>query len=325
MDVERVAEELYGLKPAEFVPARDRYVAEARKAKDTAAAKAVAALRRPALAAWAANLLARQKRQEAEQFLAVGETLREAHRTLDGEQLRSASRRRNQLVTALARTAAGLAKEAGQPVSDTVLHEIEQTLHGVLADQDVAEDWSRGRLVKVPEAAVGFGAVTPEAAVLARPSTAEPSPQESGPEEKRKSDPGQKPAKKPARKPAKEPGKKSGVKSGRAEDARRRRELERARTTAGDAEAEADRQQRELAEARDTRRAAAEKAEATSGRVRGLEHELREARQAEQEARAAATKAAEAVTSAERAVRKGRRTAEQAARVLRDMERQPEP
>lgn len=144
MDVERVAEELYGLKPAEFVPARDRYVAEAREAKDTAAAKAVAALRRPALAAWAANLLARQKRQEAEQFLAVGETLREAHRTLDGEQLRTASRQRNQLVTSLARTAADLAKEAGQPVSDTVLHEIEQTLHGVLADQDVAEEWSRG-------------------------------------------------------------------------------------------------------------------------------------------------------------------------------------
>ncbi|WP_406134095.1 hypothetical protein [Streptomyces zaomyceticus] len=313
MDVERVAEELYGLKPAEFVPARDRYVAEAREAKDTAAAKAVAALRRPALAAWAANLLARQKRQEAEQFLAVGETLREAHRTLDGEQLRTASRQRNQLVTSLARTAADLAKEAGQPVSDTVLHEIEQTLHGVLADQDVAEDWSRGRLVKVPEIAVGFGAVTPEAAALARPSTAEPSPPESSPEEKRKSDPGKK------------PGKESGVKSGRDEDARRRRDLERARTTAGEAEAEAVRRERELAEARDARRVAGQEAEATAERVRGLEHELRETRQAKQEAGTAATKAAKAVTAAERAARQARRTAEQAARALRDMERQPEP
>ncbi|WP_327160703.1 hypothetical protein [Streptomyces zaomyceticus] len=313
MDVERVAEELYGLKPAEFVPARDRYVAEAREAKDTAAAKAVAALRRPALAAWAANLLARQKRQEAEQFLAVGETLREAHRTLDGEQLRTASRQRNQLVTSLARTAADLAKEAGQPVSDTVLHEIEQTLHGVLADQDVAEDWSRGRLVKVPEVAVGFGAVTPEAAALARPSTAEPSPPASSPEEKRKSDPGKK------------PGKESGVKSGRDEDARRRRDLERARTAAGEAEAEAVRRERELAEARDARRVAGQEAEATAERVRGLEHELRETRQAKQEAGTAATKAAKAVTVAERAARQARRTAEQAARALRDMERQPEP
>ncbi|MFG2838096.1 hypothetical protein ACGFYE_24175 [Streptomyces zaomyceticus] len=317
MDVERVAEELYGLKPAEFVPARDRYVAEARKAKDTAAAKAVAALRRPALAAWAANLLARQKHREAEQFLAVGETLREAHRTLDGEQLRSASRRRNQLVTALARTAADLAKEAGQPVSDTVLHEIEQTLHGVLADQDVAEDWSRGRLVKVPEAAVGFGAVTPEAAAPARPSTAVASPQGSRPVKK--------PGKKPGKKPAKEPGKKPAVKSGRDKDMRRRRDLERARTTVGETEAEAGRQERELARARDARRAAGEKAEAAAERVHGLEHELREARQAKQEAGAAATKSAEAVTAAERAARESRRAAEQAARALRDMERQSEP
>ncbi|MEV4941065.1 hypothetical protein [Streptomyces zaomyceticus] len=309
MDVERVAEELYGLKPAEFVPARDGYVAEARKAKDTAAAKAVAALRRPALAAWAANLLARQKHREVEQFLAVGETLREAHRTLDGEQLRSASRRRNQLVTALARTAADLAKEAGQPVSDTVLHEIEQTLHGVLADQDVAEEWSRGRLVKVPEAAVGFGAVTPEVTAPTRPSTAEASPQRS----------------RPAKERGKKPGKTSAVKSGRDEDMRRRHDLERARTTAGETEAEAGRQERELAEARDARRAAGEKAEAAAERVRGLEQELREARQAKQEAAAAATKSAKAVTAAERAARESRRAAEQAARALRDMERQSEP
>lgn len=41
VDVEEVAEELYGLKPAEFVAERDAYVAAARKAKDTAAAKAI--------------------------------------------------------------------------------------------------------------------------------------------------------------------------------------------------------------------------------------------------------------------------------------------
>ncbi|MFI9297575.1 hypothetical protein [Streptomyces gardneri] len=72
----------------------------------------------------------------------LGETLREAHRTLDAEQLRTASRQQHQLVAALARTAAVLAREAGQSVSDTVLHEIEQTLHGVLADPDVADRWS---------------------------------------------------------------------------------------------------------------------------------------------------------------------------------------
>ncbi|XUM01809.1 hypothetical protein ACQ86F_35350 [Streptomyces venezuelae ATCC 10712] len=163
MDVERITEELYGLKPGDFVAARDGYVAQARAAKDPAAAKAIAALRRPATAAWAANRLARERPREAERFLALGETLREAHRTLDAERLRAASREQHQLVAALARTAAELAGEAGQPVSDTVVREIEQTLHGVLAHGDVADRWAKGRLVKVPEAAVGFPTIDPDA------------------------------------------------------------------------------------------------------------------------------------------------------------------
>ncbi|MGW1934765.1 hypothetical protein ACWCPG_36650, partial [Streptomyces sp. NPDC001919] len=110
------------------------------------ASLAVAALRRPSIAAWAANRLARQRQREAQQFLALGTTLREAHRTLDAEQLRAASAQRQELIAALARTAAALAGEAGLSVSDTVQHEIEQTLHAVLADRDVAEQWARGRL-----------------------------------------------------------------------------------------------------------------------------------------------------------------------------------
>lgn len=105
---------------------RDAYVAEARKAEEEAGPKAITALRRPVLAAWAANLLARQQPQEAESCLALGENLREVHRALDAGRLRAASRRQYQLVTALARTAAGLARTAGQPVSDTVPHESEQ-------------------------------------------------------------------------------------------------------------------------------------------------------------------------------------------------------
>ncbi|MEU6934733.1 hypothetical protein AB0A05_37120 [Streptomyces sp. NPDC046374] len=154
MDVEMIADELYGLTPNQFTAARDAYVAEARKAKDPAAAKAIAALRRPVAAAWAANLLARQQPQETARFLTLGENLREAHRTLDAEQLRTASRQQHQLVTTLARTAAALAGEAGQPVSDTVLQAIEQILHGVLAHPDVARQWAAGRLVRVPEATV---------------------------------------------------------------------------------------------------------------------------------------------------------------------------
>lgn len=289
VDVEQVTDELYGLKPSEFTAAREGYVAEARRAEDTVAAKAIAALRRPVLAAWVANLLARQQPEEAERFLALGETLREAHRALDGEQLRAASRQQHQLVTGLARTAAGLAREAGQPVSDTVLHEVEQTLQAVLAHPDVAEQWAKGRLVKVPDAAVDFTAILPRA-VPARPARAA--------------------AKPPA-----------GERAADREDAQRERERLRARTAAEEAEAVVDRRERELAGVVDEERAAALKTEEAAERVRALEHELVEAKKAERETEAAATAAGRAVKSAERALAEARRAAERAVREAERLEK----
>lgn len=333
MDVEEVAEELYGLRPAEFVAARDTYVARARAAKDARAAKAIAALRRPSLAAWAANRLARQRQPEAQQFLALGETLREAHRTLDAEQLRAASGQRQQLITALARTAGALAGEAGLSVSDTVLHEIEQTLHGVLADRHLAEQWSKGRLVKTPEAVVGFPPVAPEAVPAARApaaataeatgtagttgataTTATAGTTTADADSEEATGAAEQPA--PKRKPA------------RGADARRRRELERARvreleqarTAAEEADAEVALRERELAEARDARQAAAEAAEEAAERVSRLEHELHDGRKARQEARTASTTAGKAVTTAEHALRDARRAAAQAAGTVQDLE-----
>ncbi|MFJ5073764.1 hypothetical protein ACIP8Z_04015 [Streptomyces sp. NPDC088553] len=312
MDVEEVAEELYGLRPAEFVAARDTYVARARAAKDARAAKAIAALRRPSLAAWAANRLARQRQREAQQFLALGETLREAHRTLDAEQLRAASGQRQQLITTLARTAGALAGEAGLSVSDTVLHEIEQTLHGVLADQDVADQWSRGRLVKTPEAVVGFPAVAPGAvparqapAVEAAEATETTEAAETT-ESEEAAEAAEQPA--PKKKPA------------RGEAARRLRELEGARTAAEEADGEVGRRERELAEARDARQAAAEAAEEAAELISRLERELHDGRKARQEARTASTTAGKAVTTAEHALRDARRAAAQAADALQGLE-----
>ncbi|MGW2305071.1 hypothetical protein [Streptomyces sp. NPDC001809] len=315
MDVEEVADELYGLRPAEFVAARDTYVARARAAKDARAAKAVAALRRPSIAAWAANRLARQRQREAQQFLALGTTLREAHRTLDAEQLRAASAQRQELISALARTAAALAGEAGLSVSDTVQHEIEQTLHGVLADRDVAEQWVRGRLVRAPEAAVGFPEIAPEAAPARGgedPGSGDagegPGSEGEGAREEPAGAATGRPA--PRRKPA------------RGEDARRRRARERARTEAVEADGEVARRERELAGAREARQAAVEEADASAERVGRLERELHEGRRARQEARTAATAAGKEVTAAEHAVREARRVAAQKAGALQDLERQ---
>ncbi|MEU6169573.1 hypothetical protein [Streptomyces tanashiensis] len=300
MDVEQITEELYGLKPSEFVAARDAYVAEARSAKDGVAAKEIAALRKPALAAWAANRLARERRQEAQRFLTLGERLREAHRTLDAEQLRAASREQHRLVTALARTAAELAREAGQPVSETVVHEVEQTLHGVLAHEDVAELWSRGRLTKVPEAAVGFTAIALEETALSQvPTGQRPDP---------KPEPEPTPKRKP--KPTNEPDR----------EATRRRDLHRARAAAEDADAAVARRERELEEAQRQRQAATAEEEEAAAEVGRLETVLREARQTRRDSQRAASTAGKAVTTAERDLQQARRAAQRAARTVEHLE-----
>ncbi|MEU8619643.1 hypothetical protein [Streptomyces sp. NPDC048623] len=281
MDVERITQELYGLRPADFASARDAYVAEARRRKEPEAAKALAALRRPVLAAWAANLLARERPDEAERFLALGETLRVAHRMLDGERLREASRKQHRLVTALARTAADLAAEAGQPVGDPVLREIEQTLHGVLARPEVASTWAKGRLVKVPDAAVDFAAVVDVGA-------------------------------------AKQAGAEARAEAARTEEAAAEAEAEAEAQAEAEAEAKAAAEARAEAEAaavraeaardaaREARDAAAVRAEESEGEVRRLEAALATARDTAHEARTAADRAGAALTAAENTAREAR-------------------
>ncbi|MER7468624.1 hypothetical protein [Streptomyces sp. NPDC097981] len=161
--------ELYGLLPAEFTAVRDEYVARARKAGDKKLAAAIAGLRKPTVAAWAAGLLARQRPEEAQGLLQLGEALRTAHRTLDAEQLRRLSHDQHVVIGQLARTARALAAAAGQVVSEPVLHEVEQILHAVLANEYVAADWVEGRLLKAPDAGLGFTGLEP------RPGAAPPS------------------------------------------------------------------------------------------------------------------------------------------------------
>ncbi|MCX5409894.1 hypothetical protein OHA37_39400 [Streptomyces sp. NBC_00335] len=139
--------ELYGLRPAEFTAARDAYVAQARKAGDKPLAAAIGALRKPTVAAWTAGLLARQRPKEAQGLVQLGEALRAAHRTLDAGQLRKLSHDQHVVIGELARTARVLAVAVSEPVQ----REVEQILHSVLADAEVAAQWEAGRLEKAPE------------------------------------------------------------------------------------------------------------------------------------------------------------------------------
>ncbi|MFG2291987.1 hypothetical protein [Streptomyces sp. NPDC048603] len=174
MDLDAVTEELYGLRPAEFTAARNTLAARARTAGDRELAARIAGLRKPSTAAWAAGLLPRQRPAETQRLLSLGAALREAHRTLDGVQLRQLSHDRHRVIGALARTAGGLAAAAGQEVSGTVLQEVEQILHAVLADEAVAAEWAAGRLAKRPETAMGFTGLEPAPGAAPSPPPSPP-------------------------------------------------------------------------------------------------------------------------------------------------------
>ncbi|MEV0174537.1 hypothetical protein AB0I00_25865 [Streptomyces sp. NPDC050803] len=163
MDLDSVAEELYGLRPEDFTAARDVRVARARTAGDRVLAGKIGKLRRPSLSAWVSNLLVRERPDEVQAVLRLGEGLRQAHRDLDGTQLRELVRQQRSLIGALSREARELAAQAGHPVGESVQREVETTLHAVLADAVAAREWATGRLAKPLSAAVGFPAAAPDA------------------------------------------------------------------------------------------------------------------------------------------------------------------
>ena len=148
MELQEIADELYGLPPEEFTATRDARAAEARKAGDRDLATAVRQLKRPSRSAWLANLLARRAGDQLAGLLDLGDALREAQGNLAGDALRRLSSQRHQVIYGLAQEGRRLAADAGAPVGDAVERELESTLEAALADPAAAAAVRSGRLVK---------------------------------------------------------------------------------------------------------------------------------------------------------------------------------
>jgi hypothetical protein len=146
VDLDAVADELYGLVPAEFTAARNARAAAAKKAGDRELAAAIGKLRRPTKSAWLANRLVRDRKDEVVELLALGGVMRDAHEQLAGDDLRDLSRRRRDLVTALAREGAELATRAGETVTSEMARDLEATLEAGVADAAAGEAVRAGRL-----------------------------------------------------------------------------------------------------------------------------------------------------------------------------------
>jgi hypothetical protein len=151
---------LYEAPPDGFVAGRAAAVADAKKAGDKDAAKRLAALRKPTVAAWLVNLLALRRPDLIDDLVELATALRQAQRSLQGDQLRELSTQRRQVVSALVAAAQKLAIE-GDPALRTAklpMAEVEATLTAALAEPAVAEQVRTGRLVKAATYA-GFGEV----------------------------------------------------------------------------------------------------------------------------------------------------------------------
>ena len=166
-----VADELYGVPPTDFTAARDAMVKQARAAGDRVTAAAIAALRKPTVAAWLVNLLVRDQPEEISGFVELGVALREATTSLSGPALRELSSQRHRLVQALVSQARALGVAAGQKVGEDTLRAVEETLHAVLADPAAAEAVLSGRLAQ-PLSRTGF--VPPTSPVPASPGADRP-------------------------------------------------------------------------------------------------------------------------------------------------------
>ncbi|MGW0531138.1 hypothetical protein [Streptomyces sp. NPDC003032] len=285
MDLESVADELYGLRPDEFTAARDQRAAQAREAGDRPLAEEIRALRRPSLAAWASNLLVREQPEEVKPLVQLGEGLRQAHRGLDGERLRELSRQQHALINALARQAKQLTGEAGHPISEDAQREVEQTLHAVLADDKAAQAWAAGRLTKSLDATTDFSVA---AETTPRRQAAAP------------------------RAPAKAPRRERDT----AAEERRRQKLSRARRDAEEAERQLRECQEELAVADREAEEAAHLAEEFRRHLEELARERESTEDRHRRARTAEHEARDRARAADRAVREATGRAETAAALV---------
>ncbi|MFI7597145.1 hypothetical protein [Actinoplanes sp. NPDC049681] len=157
---DEIIRQLYESHPDGFVAGRAAAVAAAKKAGDKEAAKRLAALRKPTVAAWLVNLLALRRPELIEDLVGLATALRQAQRTLQGDQLRELSNQRRQVVSALVRAAQQLAVEDDPSLRSAKLPmaEVEATLGAALAEPRIAEQVRSGRLVKAATYA-GFGEV----------------------------------------------------------------------------------------------------------------------------------------------------------------------
>lgn len=172
--LDEAVDELYGLAPGDFLAARSRLTAAAKAAGDAEVAAAITALRKPTVAAWAVNLLARRRPDDLDRLAELATDLREAQQHLDGPRMTALARTRTTLVDELVALLAQVVADAGARLTPAAARDAGATFVAALASPAATEAVVSGRLTRALEYA-GFGDVDIRDAT-ARPLRLVPSP-----------------------------------------------------------------------------------------------------------------------------------------------------
>jgi hypothetical protein len=156
LDLAAARSRVYGVKPAEFVSVRGDLAKQARSAGDKDLAGQIQSLRKPTLAAWLVNALAREESDALAQLLDLGREMREEMGAVDADGLRELTRRRHQLVSVLVDQARALGAASGLRVADEAARSVRATLEATLSDGDSSAEVAEGCLSE-PLEPTGFG------------------------------------------------------------------------------------------------------------------------------------------------------------------------
>jgi hypothetical protein len=167
-------DELYGSQLERFVPERDALARELRSGGKREEAKAVAALRKPSVAAWAVNQLVRTQKREVQALFAAGDALREAQSAVIAGNarpgaLRAAMDAERAAVEVLMQRARGLLSSEGHELSATMLDRVTETLQAASRDEEARALVGGGRLERELRH-VGLGGLSLGEAASAAPA-----------------------------------------------------------------------------------------------------------------------------------------------------------
>ena len=156
---------LYAVPPEEFMAERKRLVAAEKADGDPAVAKEIGTLRKPSLAAWAVNLLAREAPDLVDGLADLGGRMRAAQGRLDTDTLTSLRPERDQLLEEVVRTTVQLVADAGRTCSAAAQQDVRATAIAALADEQAMAAVASGQLARTL-AYSGFGEVDLAEAVV---------------------------------------------------------------------------------------------------------------------------------------------------------------